>query len=64
MITEAKYHIYVNSSCVRCNLNEDEFQKEMTYIKNFLELTNLSSDAKIDYVRCEPPMQTMYEGSY
>ena len=62
MVIDTSYHIYVNNVCVSNNLDEENFNKEMTQIKGFLELTNLDKDAKLEYVRCEPP--TYVEASY
>jgi len=64
MITEPRYHIYVNKVCVKCNLDESEFKKEYSHIKGFLELTNLDKAANVEYVRCEPPSLSLFEGSY
>jgi len=61
---EPSYHIYLNDTCIKANLNPAEFEKEMSRIKGFLELTNLENIANIDYVRCEPPSRLMLEGSY
>ena len=56
------YHIYINNTCVKASLNEDDFKKELSYLKAFLELTNLDKSAKIDYVQCDPP--TYAEASF
>ena len=56
------YHIYVNNTCVKASLNEDEFYKEWSFLKGFLELTNLDKSANIDYVQCDPP--TYAEASF
>ena len=55
MTTDSIYHIYVNERCFRHNLSEEQFNKEYTYIKAFLELTNLMGSAKIEYEQCEIP---------
>lgn len=49
------YHIYINNTCVRACLEEDEFKKEWQYLTAFLELTNQSKDAKLEFVECEVP---------
>ena len=64
MITEARYHIYVNDKCIKANLPEEDFKREMTHIRAFLELTHLDNSANVDYVRCEPPALSLAEGSY
>ena len=61
-MTETMYHIYVNDRPVKVAVPEEEFQKEYQYIEAFLELTNLTDAATIDYVRCEPPAYA--EASY
>ena len=38
--------------------NEAEFKKEMVGIKTYLELTNHTKDAKLEYVECEAPTYT------
>lgn len=53
MITKDCYHIYVNEKCVKANLDEEEFNKELRHIEAFLELTNLTEQATIDYEHCE-----------
>lgn len=55
MVIDTSYHIYVNDVCVKNNLDEENFRKEMSYLKGFLELTNLDKTAKLEYVQCEPP---------
>lgn len=55
MITKECYHIYINGECIKANLEEDEFNSEMSYIKGFLELTNLEKQAKLEFERCDPP---------
>ena len=62
MVIDTSYHIYVNNVCVSNNLDEENFQKEMTQIRGFLELTNLDKSAKLEYVQCEPPAYA--EASY
>lgn len=57
-MTETLYHIYVNDQCFKACLEESEFKKEMAHLKGFLELTNLTNSATIDYVQCEPPVYT------
>lgn len=64
MITEARYHIYVNKVCVRNNLLEDEFKREIKHIRGFLELTNLDKSAKVEYIQCDPPSLALQDGSY
>lgn len=64
MIREDRYHIYINNSCVMNNLDKEQFEHEMTNIKAFLELTNHTEDANVEYVRCEPPAASLAEGSY
>jgi len=64
MITDTLYHIYVNNICVKNNLEEVDFKREMKHIEAFLELTNLDKSAKVDYVRCEPPNKLLVDGSY
>lgn len=59
---DAIYHIYVNNQCVHAALDEDDFKREMTHIRAFLELTHLDKSAKLDYVRCDAPQYT--EASY
>ena len=54
-MTDTLYHIYLNDSCIVAALGEDEFKEKYASIKGFLELTNLGANAKLDYVRCEPP---------
>ena len=49
------YHIYLNNTCIKANLEEKEFKTEMTWLNNFLELTNLQSSANIEYVVCDQP---------
>jgi len=49
------YHIYVNGVCVESCVDEEDLDKELHYIKGFLELTNLVKNATIDYIRCDPP---------
>ena len=49
------YHIYLNNTCIKCNLGESEFKNEMTCLNTFLELTNLTESAKLEYVVCDPP---------
>ncbi len=62
MISETKkmpekttYHIYVNGSPVYVDLEEDEFDKQLLYLKNFLQLTNLDKNARIEYEVLRPP---------
>ena len=50
------YHIYVNGTPVYVNLDEEEFDNQMTYLKNFLELTNLEKSAKIEYEELRTPL--------
>ena len=50
------YHIYVNGSPVYVNLEEDEFDKQLSYLKNFLQLTNLEKNAKIEYEELSTPL--------
>ena len=57
-MTDKIYHIYVNNTCIRSCLCEAEFQKEMVGIKTYLELTNHSKDATLEYVECEAPTYT------
>ena len=64
MIYESLYHIYVNDKCVKHNLQESEFRKEIQFIRAFLELTDLDNDAIVDYVRCDPPQESLVDGSY
>ena len=64
MIYEDRYHIYVNEVCIKHNLEESEFKREMSFIKGFLELTNLVKSAKVEFVQCEPPALALSEGSY
>ena len=52
------YHIYINNTCIRACLEEDEFKREWQYLTAFLELTNQSKDATIEYVECEAPVYT------
>lgn len=47
------YHIYINNEPVYVNLDEEEFSKQYSYLKGFLELTNLGKDATIEYEECE-----------
>ena len=61
---EPTYHIYLNNTCIKSNLNDQEFHKEMAWINNFLQLTKLDKAAKVEYVRCDPPSRVMLEGSY
>lgn len=61
-MTDTLYHIYLNDTCIAAALAEDEFKDEYASIKGFLELTNLGTGAKLDYVRCEPP--TYADASY
>ena len=67
-MSETIYHIYVNDQCIYAALSEEEFTKEMTHIKAFLELTHLDNSAKLDYVRCEPSslaqIAALADGSY
>jgi len=56
------YHIYVNNTCVRACLGEDEFKREWQYLKAFLELTNHRDDAILEFVECEAP--NYLEASY
>lgn len=62
MVIDTFYHIYVNNVCVKNNLDEESFKKEMSFLRGFLELTNLDKSAKLEYVKCEPPGYT--EASY
>ena len=50
------YHIYLNGAPVYVNLDEDEFTKEYSYLKGFLELTNLDKDATIEYEELLTPL--------
>ena len=50
------YHIYVNNTPVHVNLDEDDFKKEYSYLKGFLELTNLEKNAKIEYEELRTPL--------
>ena len=52
MVTEDFYHIYVNQTCVKANLSEEEFNTEYKHLLAFLELTNLKDQAKLEYERC------------
>ena len=45
------YHIYVNDTPVYVNLDDEEFEDQMVYLRNFLELTNLDKDASLSIVR-------------
>jgi hypothetical protein len=56
MAEKTVYHIYVNGSPVYVNLEEEEFEKEYSYLKGFLELTNLGKDAKIEYEELRTPL--------
>lgn len=63
MISETKkmpekttYHIYINGCPVYVNLEEDEFDKQLSYLKNFLQLTNLEKNAKIEYEELHTPL--------
>ena len=63
MISETKkmpekttYHIYINGSPVYVNLEEEEFDKQLSYLKNFLQLTNLEKNAKIEYEELHTPL--------
>ncbi len=57
-MTDTIYHIYMNNTCIRACLNESEFKKEMVGIKTYLELTNHTKDATLEYVECEAPSYT------
>ncbi len=61
-MTDTLYHIYLNGDCILACLDETQFEEEYANIKNFLELTRLNKSAKLDYVRCEPPVYA--EASY
>jgi len=37
-------------------LEEDEFDKQWSYLKNFLQLTNLEKNAKIEYEELSTPL--------
>ena len=50
------YHIYVNNTPVYVNLDEEDFKKEYSYLKGFLELTNLEKNAKIEYEELRTPL--------
>ena len=67
-MSDTIYHIYVNDQCVHAALGEDDFKREMTHIKAFLELTHLDNSAKLEYVRCEPSslaqINALADGSY
>ena len=52
------YHIYINNTCIRACLEEDEFKKEWQYLTAFLELTNQSKDARLEFVELEAPSYT------
>lgn len=54
-MTDKIYHIYINDTCISSCLTESEFKKEMVGIKTYLELTNHTKDATIEYVECEAP---------
>ena len=47
------YHIYVNEQCIHSALTKVQLNKQLTYIKGFLELTNLEDKANIEIVECE-----------
>jgi hypothetical protein len=48
----------MNNTCIRSCLTESEFKKEMVGIKTYLELTNHTKDATLEYVECEAPTYT------
>ncbi len=50
------YHIYVNNTPVYVNLDEEDFKQEYSYLKGFLELTNLEKSAKIEYEELRTPL--------
>jgi len=52
MITDC-YHIYVNDTCIKANLSEEEFDNEYKHMSAFLELTNLTEQARLEFERCE-----------
>jgi hypothetical protein len=58
LIMDTIYHIYMNNTCIRSCLTESEFKKEMVGIKTYLELTNHTKDATLEYVECEAPTYT------
>ena len=62
--TEKIYHIYVNGSCVKNCLSEEEFHNEMKHIQAFLELTNLQDCAKVTYEELETSQKEFSEASY
>ena len=49
------YHIYMNDTCVRACLAEDEFKRQWQYFTAFIELTNHKDDARLEFVECEAP---------
>ena len=59
---EETYHIYLNNACIKANLKRNEFEKEMCWLKSFLDLTNLTSSATIEYVVCDAPLYENYLG--
>ena len=61
---EKIYHIYVNGSCVKNCLTEEEFEHELKHINAFLELTNLQNCAKVTYEALEVSQKEFSEASY
>ena len=46
----------MNNTPVYVNLDEEDFKKEYSYLKGFLELTNLEKNAKIEYEELRTPL--------
>ena len=62
--TSKLYHIYVNQTCVKHCLSEEEFNNELKHIEAFLELTNLSDCAKVTHEVVETSPKEFSEASY